>query len=133
MRVRELAKALGVTDDTVRYYTRIGLLKPRRSHGNGYKDYREEDMHRLRFVLAARALGFSVDDVGQILAEADKGQAACPVVRDLFEQRLQETEHRFEELSALRSRMLRAVIGWRAKPDRAPTGDMVCHLIEEWT
>lgn len=53
MRVNELAKKLAVTADTVRYYTRIGILEPAKSTENGYKHYSKDDESRLRFVLKA--------------------------------------------------------------------------------
>ena len=49
MRVSELAKNLEVNPDTVRYYTRIGLLRPRKNAENGYKEYDERDISRLNF------------------------------------------------------------------------------------
>ena len=63
MQVIQLAKMLGVSPDTVRYYTRIGLLVPKKSIENGYKFYSSNEQNRLRFILSARDLGFSVDDI----------------------------------------------------------------------
>jgi DNA-binding transcriptional MerR regulator len=60
MTVSELAEVLLITPDTVRYYTRVGFLSPAKNSSNGYKDYGESDQHRLRFILSARQLGFSV-------------------------------------------------------------------------
>ena len=130
MKVSELAEELKVTPDTVRYYTRIGLLLPAKSKTNGYKDYGRKELHRLRFILSARQLGFSVKDIDQILKEAAKGKTACPLVRELLKKRLEETEHLFQQTWALRTRMQSAIKEWQDKPDKAPTGHMVCHLIE---
>ena len=130
MKVSELAEDLKVTPDTVRYYTRIGLLSPVKSKTNGYKHYGKNELHRLRFILSARQLGFSVKDIDQILMEAAKGKTACPLVRDLLEKRLRETELLFQQTLALRTRMHSALRDWQNKPDQAPTGHMVCHLIE---
>ncbi|MBK8972510.1 MAG: MerR family DNA-binding protein [Hahellaceae bacterium] len=132
MKVLEVAKRLGVTAETVRFYTRIKILQPAVKKDNGYKDYTEKDVSRLRFVLNARQLGFSVEDITEILAHADKNQSACPTVRRLIEARLKETEQRFIETQKLRDRMQRAVNQWSKKPDKGPTGDMICHLIEEF-
>ena len=72
MKVLELAKQLGVTAETVRFYTRIGVLRPTKDSANGYRIYSDKDLRRLRFVLNARQLGFSVDDIKDILAHADR-------------------------------------------------------------
>lgn len=132
MKVIELARQLGVTADTVRFYTRIKVLNSTKNGANGYREYSQKDVNRLRFVLSARQLGFSVADIQQILAHADKKKAPCPTVRHLLDQRLQETEQRFLEMQLLRARMHKAVAEWRQKPDSVPTGNMICHLIEDF-
>tara|TARA_R110001592_G_scaffold200586_1_gene449462 strand:+ start:2725 stop:3153 length:429 start_codon:yes stop_codon:yes gene_type:complete len=130
MRVNQVAKLLSVTPDTVRFYTRIKLLQPSKSSSTGYRDYSEKEVNRLRFVLSARQLGFSVSDIQQILAEADDKKSPCMMVRRLIDQRLHETEQRFSEMLELRERMCQAVIEWNDKPNKAPTEHTICHLIE---
>ncbi len=132
MTVTELAKSLATTADTVRYYTRLSLLKPRKSL-NGYKLYSAQDALRLKFILSARQLGFTVSDIKQILTEANQGKTACPLVRDIIKQRLAETEQRFQEMLVLRNNMNSAIAQWETKQDQAPSADMVCHLIEQFT
>ena len=133
MRVNELAKAMGVTGDTVRYYTRIGLLSPGRDPANGYKTFGEKEQRRLRFIIDARSLGFSVEDIRQILDVADHGKTPCPMVRELIEVRLRELEERFQHMASLRQRMRDAVNAWKNAPDKEPDGHAICHLIEEFT
>lgn len=133
MRVNELAAELHTTPDTVRYYTRIGLLQPQRNRGNGYKSFSDADKTRLNFILSARSLGFTVEDVRQILDVADTGNTPCTLVRRLIENRLGEIEKRYQAMKALRNRMKAAVRDWNRKPDEKPTGDSICHLIEEFT
>ncbi|PCI21900.1 MAG: MerR family transcriptional regulator [Piscirickettsiaceae bacterium] len=133
MKVSELSKLLRITPDTVRYYTRVTLLSPIKDSINGYNYYTESDLRRLRFILSARQLGFSIKDIKQILTEADKGHTACPLVRELLQKRLEETEHEFQEALILRKRMQQAMQNWQDKPDKAPTGHMICHLIEEFS
>ncbi len=132
MRVKQRAQRLGVINDTVRYYTRIGLLEPARMPDNGYKEYGEREFKRLRFILSARALGFTVDDITEILRVADKGDSPCRTVRRLIEIRLHEVEARFVDTVALRTRMQAAIKEWETLPDRSPTADSICHLIENF-
>jgi len=131
MLVNQLAKYLSVSPDTVRYYTRINLLHPQINPVNGYREYGDKDSRRLKFILSARQIGFSVNDIKHILTEADEQKSPCPTVRRLIEQRLQETEQRFEETLQLRDRMRKASEEWSLLPDRPPTGKMICHLIEK--
>ena len=133
MQVQEVASELGISPDTVRYYTRTGLLQPRRNPANGYKEFSEQDQHRLRFILSARHLGFSVADINQILDHADQGESPCHLVRHLIEDRLEEVNRRFADMARLKRRMETAVKTWRNEPDLAPTSDMICHLIEDFS
>ncbi len=130
MRVTELANAMNTTPDTVRFYTRIGLIVPIKSPDNGYKTYGEKVQQRLKFILSARQLDFSVEEVKAILTEADKGHTACPLVREIVEHRLAETEKEFQAAFLLREKLSNAINDWQSKPDKAPTGRMICHLIE---
>jgi len=132
MRVSELANNIAISPDTVRYYTRIGLLHPRKNVTNGYREYNQRDASRLNFILCARRLGFSIEDVKHILEVSDHNETPCPVARNLIEQRLRETETQYEQLTMLRSRMQAAVELWKDLPDKNPTGDMICHLIESF-
>ena len=132
MWVSHLVQDLGVSADTVRYYTKQGFLAPKINKSNGYKEYSEKDRRRLRFILSARQLGFSVKDIEAILEKADKGGTPCPLVRRLIDQRLHETEKTYREAILLRQKMQAAIKEWSAKPDRAPTGKMICQLIEDY-
>jgi DNA-binding transcriptional MerR regulator len=133
MLVNELAKRASVTSDTVRFYTRIGLLNPIKNPVNGYKEYSEKEQNRLTFILAARHLGFTVDDVTQILGEADDDKSPCSTVRRLIERRLVESEARIKEMLLLRQRMQSALAQWSTQPDQSPSSHRVCHLIENFT
>ena len=132
MRVIEVAKKLGTTADTVRFYTRIELLQPKVNPHNRYKEYSQSDIERLKFIVSARQLGFTVDDIKLILNQAQKNQSPCPSVRKIIEQRLEETERQFAELVRTRERMKRAIQQWQTMEDKMPTGTMICHMIENF-
>lgn len=130
MTVSELAKRAGVTADTVRHYTRSGLLVPTRDESNGYNCYSNDGLARLLFVRKARRLGFSLGDVRDILRESTHGHSPCPLVRKIMEQRLRETRHGLQDLEKLQARMEHAAALWASMPNGIPDGKAVCHLIE---
>ncbi len=132
MKVSELAESLTITADTVRFYTRNGFITPQKNQINGYRHYSDHDKSRLRFIVNARKLGFSVNDIEHILRQADHGGSACPLVRSLIEQRLQETEAQYQESKALREKMKIAISQWQSLPDKKPSNAMICHLIENF-
>lgn len=130
MKVIELARAAGGTPDTVRHYMRIGLLRPAKDAANGYHRFGEPDLHRLRFIQAAKQLGFQLDEIGQILSMADHGRTPCPVVRAIVERRIVETRRRLADMQALQARLEHALALWADMPDGEPDGHAVCQLIE---
>lgn len=132
MKVSELAKYLNTTAETVRHYTRIGFLKPAVNKFNGYKNYSDKEQHRLSFILSARQLGFTVKDIGLILNKSDNGKTPCPIVREIIEHRIKESNILFEKALALKTKMEAAMNKWKKEPDKAPTGSMICHLIENF-
>ena len=132
MKVSELARRAEVTAETVRHYTREGLLHPIRDPANGYQLFNQTDLERLRFIQRARTLGFSVAEIGDILAHADQGDSPCPLVRDLLASRLPQIRARIQELEALASRMEQALEAWAEMPDGTPDGHSLCRLIESF-
>jgi MerR family copper efflux transcriptional regulator len=99
--IGRLAKRAGVGIDTVRFYERARLLpKPVRTT-SGYRTYGETDVERLRFIRRAKALGFSLDDIAELLAlgEAKGGRAA---VKALADKRLRDLDAKVAELTVMR-------------------------------
>ena len=130
MTVSQLSKHGGVAPHVVRYYSRIGLLEPIRHPENNYKLFSHRDVSRLRFIRQAQSVGFTLDEIAQILEAGEQGESPCPQVRNLLRQRIRENRERLAELMALQDRMEQALEHWEAMPDKMPEGETICHLIE---
>ncbi len=130
--VKELARFCNVPPDTVRYYTRIGLLQPRRDPVNGYRQFNTADTKRLDFIGKAKRLGYSLNEIKHILDESQKGKSPCPMVRDLISRRIKVNRARLEQLMELQVRMEHALAKWADMPDGIPNGECVCQLIESF-
>lgn len=130
MTVKEIAKRSGVSPNVIRYYTRIGLLKPMRSPRNGYKQYADAEMARLRFIRQAKSLGLTLAEIAHIIGESERGRAASRLTRRIVERRIEENRQALSELTALQTRMERALAMWSAMPDLVANSNSVCHLIE---
>lgn len=128
--VKRLAELAGVSVDSVRYYTKQGLLKPVRDPDNGYRLYGHRDLVRLKFIRRAKTLGFTISEIMIILGDAEKGRSPCPRVRSIIENNIRENKQQLEESLALQHRMEEALRIWRELPDGIPVGDSICHLIE---
>ncbi len=127
-----LAKKAGVPLFTVRYYTRIGLLKPSRDLRNGYKIYKQSDWDRLRFISSAKDLGFTLGEIEEILGHAAHGDSPCPMVREVVEKRITENKKKIREMQRLQKRLEKAAETWTAMKDSEPDGHSVCRLIESF-
>ena len=127
-----LAKRANVPLFTVRYYTRIGLLKPSRDLSNGYKVYKSADRDRLQFITSAKGLGFTLAEIEEILENAAHGDSPCPMVRQIVERRIEDNKAKIRELKRLQKRLESAVDAWASMKDSAPDGHSVCRLIESF-
>ena len=130
MIVRDVAHAAGVSPEAVRFYTRIGLLKPGRDRRNGYRIFSDWDVRVVRFTKRAQRLGFNLAEIKTLVRTAHGGATPCPLARDIIAQRIADAAAELTALVALKGRMTRAVEQWRRKPDRLPDGNAICHLIE---
>lgn len=129
MKVGEVARAASLSPSTVRYYVRVKMLKPKRVP-NGYMEFSEGELRRLVFIRRAQQLGYTLSEVRAILRDADKGRSACPRVRRIIGQRIEENGKRLAELVALQEKLKAAARKWASMPDCPPTGETICHLIE---
>jgi DNA-binding transcriptional MerR regulator len=102
MSIGTLARLTGTKAETIRYYERIGLLpKPSRTAAN-YRSYGTTELTRLSFIRRARALGFSIGQIDDLLELSDCGDRSCEAVDILAKQHLAVIEAKIGDLSALR-------------------------------
>lgn len=131
MLIGELGKRLNVNPKTIRYYEKIGLLPPPARTPAGYRLYSEEDAERLAFIRRARALDFSLDEIREILALRERGEAPCPYVLRQIEAKIAEVDRKIEQLRRLRAELeeLQNVAASLPEETIAAKG-RICHLIE---
>jgi DNA-binding transcriptional MerR regulator len=122
MRAGELARLAGVSADTLRHYERKGLIsKPRRS-ANGYREYPADSLNRVKLIRAALSVGFTIDELGSILKERDRGGAPCGKVRKLAGSKLEEAERQLARITALRDELRSLLEEWDAALGESANG-----------
>lgn len=100
MNIGEASERSGLPRKTIRYYEDIDLVKPDRAE-NGYRDYGEEDVHRLGFLRRARSLGFSIEECRMLLSlYEDKGRSSADV-KAIATQKIEEIQSRINEMRGL--------------------------------
>ncbi len=130
MIIHELAEQTGVPAKTIRYYESLGLLKPKRA-ANNYRHYAPSDAERLRLIASARALGFSLADIAEILAARDRGLAPCQRILDVIARRLAEIDRRIVDLLALRDSLQHLErVGAMLPLDDVRGDHCVCYLLK---
>ena len=107
MTIGDLAKTTGVKVVTIRYYEQAGLLPiPPRTEGN-YRTYRAEHLRRLQFIRRLRDLGFTLEQVRELLRLASNKNQACREVDRITRQHLVTVEEKIRDLQTLASELRR--------------------------
>jgi len=107
--IGDLSRRTATKVEPIRYYERIGLLPaPARTEGN-YRAYGEGHLGRLSFIRRARALGFSLEQVRELLDLADQRDRSCEAVDAIARQHLAEVESKIADLTALRAELAEVI------------------------
>lgn len=101
MNIGEASRRSGLPPKTIRYYEEVGLVRPARAH-NGYRDYRERDVHVLRFLQRSRSLGFSIDEARTLISLYEDNDRRSEDVQRMANRRMAEIDRKIEELKSLK-------------------------------
>jgi len=108
MNISEVSERAGIPPKTIRYYEEIGLVAAPRDT-NGYRAFRETDLHKLAFLGRARSLGFSINDCRTLLALYEDRDRASADVRAVARQHLDQIAVKIAELSAMQDTLTHLV------------------------
>jgi MerR family copper efflux transcriptional regulator len=109
MSIGTLSRETGVSADTLRYYEREGLLpRPRRS-ASGYREYGAEAVGRMHFILRAKELGFSLEEIAELLDLSSDAEYGVAGVKERASRRLAEIERQIAYLEGIRARLANLV------------------------
>lgn len=111
-----LARAASVNIETVRYYQRIGLIDEPLKPSNGYRIYPEETVDRIRFIKSAQPLGFSLQEIAELL---NLGGGQCDDVRRRAELKRTHIDRQINELKNLRKTLDKLIKSCKADADNA--------------
>jgi MerR family mercuric resistance operon transcriptional regulator len=115
LRSGELAQLAGVSRDTLRHYERKGLMPAAQRSQNGYRHYPPQALERVRLIRGALGIGFTVDELRDILQSRDRGVAPCHQVHALAMDKARELQARIRELETLHQALQKAIRGWARK------------------
>lgn len=126
--IGDVSKRTGVPAPTIRYYEEIGLLRSPARSGGGYRRYSDATMEELVFIRKAQALGFSLEEIAEILQLSRSGKTPCSHVLSLARQHLAAVDERIRHLRAFRRQLARDLEKW-ARQGTAITCSGLCQFI----
>ncbi|HMJ13483.1 MAG TPA: heavy metal-responsive transcriptional regulator [Polyangiaceae bacterium] len=121
LRIGELARAVGLSPDTLRHYERLGLLAHVGRTAGGFRQYPPQALRRVRTIQAALEIGFSLQDLAGLFRARAAGRPPCREARRLAGTKLAELNQELARLAALRAELERVIERWddqlaRSKP-----------------
>jgi MerR family transcriptional regulator, copper efflux regulator len=125
--IGEVAKRSGASRKALRLYEAAGILPALRRTQSGYRVYSREALDLLGFVRQAQRLGFTLDEIKEIVAIKRAGRAPCLHVRELVRRKAEELTQRLLDLTTVRNGLRALLNGWRRA---GKVGGVVCPHIE---
>lgn len=127
LKIGEVSRLSGIGIEALRFYEKSGLLdRPGRTY-SGYRLYDESVLERLAFVKKAQLLGFTLDEIKQLIEHKRNGENPCAEVREIVKTRLNELNERIEQMLKYRDELTAALNEWEKKGE---SEGHVCGLIE---
>lgn len=128
LKIGEVAKQTGVAVGALRYYESLGLIQSERGE-NSYRYYAPEMVQQVQFVKKAQSLGFSLEDVGEVLTVHHQGDVPCEFVQSLLQEKIQQLEVQIQQMNAFKAELKNYRDRWATDQPHPQPGD-ICPLIE---
>ena len=131
MKIGELARATGLTAKTIRFYEGEGLISDPPRTNSGYRAYADSDLIRVEFILKAKRLGLSLDEIKGILRLHDRSEPTCVHVRSLLEEKMAQIETVIQDLLGFKEELQLLEDHTTSMVDCRPLGGNICSIIED--
>ena len=127
LKIGEVAKLTGVGIETLRFYEKAGVLdRPGRTY-SGYRMYDSSVLDRIAFIKQAQVLGFTLDEIRELIRHKRAGENPCAEVREVVRQRLAELDEKLKQMKKYRNELATALSEW---DELGESEGHVCGLIE---
>ena len=129
MLIGDVARHSDVTPATIRYYEEIGLLTTPPRTAGGYRRYSTATLDELEFIRKGQGLGFSLEEIGEILKLSRAGEAPCSHVLELAERNLVTADDRIQQLQDFRERLAAQISKWKGRSIPSCSASGLCEII----
>ena len=104
LKIGELAALAKVSRDTLRYYEKHGLITPSTRNASGYRLYSDADVHRISFIISAKEVGFTLNEIHQLLKlEVTKDEKSCQDVKQFVDDKIAVVNQRLAEIKRIKT------------------------------
>ncbi|MEO0536669.1 MAG: heavy metal-responsive transcriptional regulator [Cyanobacteria bacterium P01_A01_bin.123] len=128
LKIGQVSKQTGIAVGALRYYESLGLLCSERGE-NGYRYYPPAAVHQVQFIKKAQALGFSLEDIGEVLNVHHRGDVPCEFVQSLLQAKIEQIEDQIQQMMAFKANLEHYRDRWATTQPHPKPGD-ICPLIE---
>ena len=129
LKIGAVSKQTGVAIGALRYYESLGLLKSQRGEDNGYRYYSPEAVRQVKFIKKAQSLGFSLEDISEVLNVHQRGDVPCDLVQSILQEKIEKIETQIEEMKTFKGGLEQYRDSWADTKSNPQPGD-ICPLIE---
>jgi DNA-binding transcriptional MerR regulator len=131
-KIGQVAQETGLSIDTIRFYEKLGLSKHPNRTGGGFRVFGPEEIEGLKFVRKAQELGFSLEEIRELLVLKADHVPACSHVKEMLEQKLVGVEQKMRELRSLKRSLNNALHKCQSSLRKASRGHKEpCRVLEE--
>ena len=127
-KIGQLAKQTGLAVGTLRYYSDLGLLQPVQRGDNGYRYYSTDAARQVEFIKKAQTLGFTLEEIKQILNVRDRGEKPCSLVQCLLDNKIEQLQVQIKQMTLFKAELEEYRTAWK-NPTPNPDPQEVCPLI----
>ncbi len=129
LKIGELAQKTGLSVGNLRYYSDLGVLNPVERGGNGYRYYSLDASQQVEFIKKAQAIGFSLEEIKQILDVRDRGEIPCDLVKRLLDKKIEELELKIQQMMLFKAELEQYRKAWATHPLSQSHPEAICPLI----
>jgi MerR family transcriptional regulator, Zn(II)-responsive regulator of zntA len=104
--IHQVAEQLGINPQTLYYYERIGLIPHPERTESGYRFYQNTDLQRLNFILNAKNLGMTLEEIKELLNLQDDGVLSCHQVYERLQQKVKQIDQQISQLQTLKAELI---------------------------
>ncbi len=110
LNIGHVANQTGVTVETVRFYEKQGLIEPPERSETGYRRYPEDTVKRVRFIQRAKEAGFTLNEVGELLALRREPGTSCGDIKMRAARKIEAVDQKIRDLEHIREALVRMVM-----------------------